>query len=158
MTPGKEDPWELKLQYFGHLLWRTDIRKDPDAGKDWRQEEKGRTEDEMVGWHHRLNGHEFEQAPGVCDGQGGLGCCSPWGHKESDMTVTEPNWRKDPNWSLPDPRGSVTERCFLRLEWRLQVIQSNSFIVAAPPGTQKQHRSNIWPLSMDGLDPTAQQG
>ena len=124
---AREDPWKLKLQYFGHLLWRTDIRKDPDAGKDWRQEEKGRTEDEMVGWHHRLNGHEFEQAPGVRDGQGGLACCSPWGHKESDTTVTELNWRKDPNWSLPDPRGSVRERCFLRLEWRLQAIQSNSF-------------------------------
>ena len=59
---------------------------DPDAGKDWRKEEKGITEEEMVGWHHWLNGHEFEQAPGVGDGQGGLACCSPWGHKESDMT------------------------------------------------------------------------
>ena len=62
------------------------IGKDPDAGKDWGQEEKGATEDEMVGWHHRLNGHEFEQAPGVGDRQGSLVCCSPWGRKESDMT------------------------------------------------------------------------
>ena len=62
------------------------IGKDPDPGKDWRQEEKGTIEDEMVGWHHWLNGHEFEQAPGVGDGQGSLACCSPWGHKESDMT------------------------------------------------------------------------
>ena len=62
------------------------IRKDPDAGKDWRQEQKQATEDEMVGWHHRLDGHEFEQAPGVGDGQGGLVCYSPWGFKESDMT------------------------------------------------------------------------
>ena len=53
------------------------IGKDPDAGKDWRQEEKGMTEDEMVGWHHPLDGHEFEQAPGVGDGQGSLSCCSP---------------------------------------------------------------------------------
>ena len=53
---------------------------------DRRQEEKGTTEDEMVGWHHGLDGHEFEQAPGVGDGQGGLACCSPWGCKESDMT------------------------------------------------------------------------
>ena len=60
--------------------------KDPDAGKDWRQEEKGMTEDEMVGWHHRLDGHEFGQAPGVDDGQGNLACCSPWGCKDSDMT------------------------------------------------------------------------
>ena len=73
------------------ILWPPDIKnwliwKDPDAGKDWRREEKGMTEDEMVGWHHRLNGHEFELILGVGDGQGGLVCCSPWGRKESDMT------------------------------------------------------------------------
>ena len=62
------------------------VRKDPDAGKDWRQEEKGMTEDEMVGWHHRLNGHMFEQIPTDGEGQGSLPCCGPWGHKESDMT------------------------------------------------------------------------
>ena len=62
------------------------LGKDPDAGKDWRQEEKGMTEDEMVGWHHRLNGHEFEQALGVGDGQGSLVYCSSWGRKVSDMT------------------------------------------------------------------------
>ena len=62
------------------------IGKDPDAGKDWGQEEKGTTEDEMVGWHHQLDGHEFEQAPGVGDGQGSLVCCSSWGHKELDTT------------------------------------------------------------------------
>ena len=62
------------------------IRKDPDAGQDWRQQEKGMTEDEMVGWHHRLNGHELEQTLGVGDGQGSLKCCSPWGCKESDVT------------------------------------------------------------------------
>ena len=59
--------------------------KDPDAGKDWRQG-KGMTEDEMVGWHHQLDGHEFEQAPGVGDGQGGLACFNPWGNKDSDTT------------------------------------------------------------------------
>ena len=62
------------------------IRKDPDAGKDRRQKEKGTTEDEMVGWHHQLNGREFEQIPGVGGGQGSLVCCSPRGRKESDMT------------------------------------------------------------------------
>ena len=78
---------KLKLQYFGHLMWRADsFEKDPDAGRDWGQEEKGTTEDEMVGWHHRLNGHEFGWSPGVGDGLGGLGCCSSWGCKESDMT------------------------------------------------------------------------
>ena len=69
------------------ILWPPDvksqpIRKDPDAGKDWRQEEKGTTEDKMVGWHHQLDGHEFEQALGVGDGQGSLECYIPWGHKE----------------------------------------------------------------------------
>ena len=71
------------------ILWPPDVknwllRKDPDAGKDWRQEEKGMTEDEMVGWHHWFDGHEFEQALSVGDGQGSLACCSPWGRKESD--------------------------------------------------------------------------
>ena len=73
------------------ILWPPDvknwlIREDPDAGKDWREEQKCMTEDEMVGWHHRLDGHEFEQAPGVGDGQGSLVCCSPWDWKELDMT------------------------------------------------------------------------
>ena len=62
------------------------LRKDPNVGKVWRQKEKGTTEDEMVGWHHWLNGHEFEQAPEVGNGQGSLACCSPWGLKESDTT------------------------------------------------------------------------
>ena len=62
------------------------IRKNPDAGKDGRQEEKGMTEDEMFKWHHQLNGHEFEQAPGDGEGQGSLACCSLWGHKELDIT------------------------------------------------------------------------
>ena len=78
------------------ILWSPDaknwlIGKDPDAGKDSRQE-KGMTEDEMVGWHHWLDGHEFEQAPGAGDGQESLACCSPWDHKESD--TTELNWNK----------------------------------------------------------------
>ena len=72
------------------------IGKDPDAGRDWGWEEKGTTEDEMAGWHHQLNGHEFEWTPGVGDRQGGLACCDSWDHKESDMTEqvnwTELNW------------------------------------------------------------------
>ena len=75
----------LKLQYFGHLM----RRKDPDAGKDWRKEEKGMTKDEMVGWHHQLDEHEFEQAPGVGDGQGSLACCRPWGHRVRHNRATE---------------------------------------------------------------------
>ena len=62
------------------------IGKDPDAGRDWGQEEKGTTEDEVAGWHHRLNAHEFGWIPGVGDGQGGLACCNSWGCKESDTT------------------------------------------------------------------------
>ena len=62
------------------------IEKDSDTEKDWGQEEKGMTEDEMVGWHHRLNGHEFEQTQGDSEGQGILACYSTWGHKELDMT------------------------------------------------------------------------
>ena len=62
------------------------IGKDSDAGRDWGQEENGTTEDEMAGWYHRLDGHEFEWTPGVGNGQGGLACCSSWGRKESDMT------------------------------------------------------------------------
>ena len=77
---------KLKLQYFGHLIRRTDSLEKTDAGKDRRQEEKGMTEDETVGWHYRLDGHEFEQDPGVGEGQGSLACCSPWGFKELDMT------------------------------------------------------------------------
>ena len=69
------------------LIW-----KDPDAGKDWRQEEKGMTEDEMVGWHHRPNAHEFEWAPEVGDGQGGLACCSPCGCRVRHSWATELNW------------------------------------------------------------------
>ena len=81
------------------ILWPPDAKswliwKHPDAGKDWGQEEKGTREDEMAGWHHRLNGHGFGWTPGVGDGQGGLARCSPWGHKESDMTERL-NWLKN---------------------------------------------------------------
>ena len=75
---------KLKLQYFGHLMRRADsFEKTLMLGKIEGKEEKGTTEDEMVGWHHWHNGHGFGWSPGVCDGQGGLVCCSSWGHKES---------------------------------------------------------------------------
>ena len=77
----------LKLQYFGHLMQRKRlIGKDSDAERDWGQEEKGTTEDEMAGWHHRLDGPEFELTPEDGDGQEGLVCCDSWGRKESDTT------------------------------------------------------------------------
>ena len=72
------------------------IEKDPDSGRDWGQEEKGTTEDEMAGWHHRLDGHGFGSTPEVGDGQGGLASCDSWGHKESDMT----EWLK---WTEQEP-------------------------------------------------------
>ena len=92
--------WKNLNETFGHstrgwakapLLWAPDadswlIRKDPEAGKGWRQKEKGMTEDERVGWHYWLSGHEIEQAPGDGEGQESLVCCSPWGRKKSDMT------------------------------------------------------------------------
>ena len=77
---------KLKLQYFGHWCEELTPWKDPDAGKDWRREEKWSTEDEMVGWHHWLDGRELERTPGVGDGQGGLACCDSWGRKELDTT------------------------------------------------------------------------
>ena len=77
---------KLKLQYFGHLMRRVDSLEKADAGRDWGQEEKGTTKDEMAGWHHQLDGRESEWTPGVGDGRGGLACCDSWGCKESDMT------------------------------------------------------------------------
>ena len=102
-NPKGNQPWifigRTDAEAETPVLWPPDakswlIGKDPDAGKDWRQEEKGTTEDEMVGWHHWLNGHEFEQTPGVGDGQGGLACCSPWSCKELDVTERL-NWTDD---------------------------------------------------------------
>ena len=100
---------KLKLQYF----WPPDVKiwligKDSDAGKDWRQEEKGTTEDEMVGWHYRLDGREFEQALGVGDGQVDLAWCSWWGCKKSDTTEwlnwTEETQKSGLNWA---GKGSI---------------------------------------------------
>ena len=95
------------------ILWPPDVKnwllgKDPDAGKDWRQEEKGMTEDEMAGWHHWLNGHEFEQAPGIGDGQGSLACCSPWGRKEWDATEWL-NWTDQLPKSTCQPANHASE-------------------------------------------------
>ena len=93
------------------------FRKDPDAGKDWSQEEKGTTEDEMVGWHHRLDRHEFEQVPGVGDGQESLACCSPWGHKESNSTEWL-NWTEHTNLSSP----TRYRKNLCPLQWKHRVL------------------------------------
>ena len=89
---GRTDAEAKAPKFLPHDAKNWVIGKDPNAGKDWGQEEKGATEDEMVGWLHRLNGHESEQTPGVSDGQGNLACRSPWGCKELDMT-----WRLNNN-------------------------------------------------------------
>ena len=90
VNPKGNQPWMFigmtDAEAGAPIHWPPDVKswligKDPDSGKDWRQKEKGMTEGEMVGWHHWLNGHEFEQAPGDGEGQGSLVCCSPWGHK-----------------------------------------------------------------------------
>ena len=98
--PKRDQSWvfigRTNVEADTPILWPPDakswlIGKDTDAGIDWGQEEKGTTEDEMVVWHHQLNGHGFGWTPGVGDGQGSLVCCSPWGHKESD-TTEQLNW------------------------------------------------------------------
>ena len=85
------------------------IGKDSDAGRDWGQEEKGMTEDEMAGWHHRLDGREFGWTPGVDDGQGGLACCNSWGFKESDTTEWL-NWTEHEYTGETQGNYSVTQR------------------------------------------------
>ena len=99
-------PWVFigRTDAEASILWPSDVKsqligKDPDAGKDWRQEEKGTAEDEMLGWHHQLNGHEFEQTPGDSEGWGSLECCIPWDPKESDVTEQLNN----KIYGLPDP-------------------------------------------------------
>ena len=95
VNPKGNQPWifsgRTDAEAETPILWPPDAKswltgKDPDAGKDWGQEEKRVTEDELVGWHHRVNGHEFELIPGDSEGQGSLACCSPWCCKESDAT------------------------------------------------------------------------
>ena len=89
---------KLKLQYFGHLMWRTDsFEKTLMLAKIEGRRRRGKQRDEIVGWHHRLDEHEFEQAPSVGNGQGRLACCSPWGHKETDATERL-NWTEQ--WYL----------------------------------------------------------
>ena len=106
------------------VIWPPDVKswliwKDPDAGRDWGQEEKSTTEDEMVGWHHRLNGHGFGWTPGVSDGQGGLACCCSWGRKESDTTEglnwTELKGEWKMHWVNIFPQVFLSYSYFLRL-------------------------------------------
>ena len=122
------------------ILWPPDVKswligKDPNAGKDWKQE-KGTTEDEMVGWHHQLGGHEFEQTPGAGDGQGSLECCSPWGHSVGQDWVTKLNctrsltnvyWRF---WCLADSFLSIPN-CYLHSGTSMKATHLIVLIVTA---------------------------
>ena len=109
---------KLKLQYFGHLMQRVDSLEKTDAGRDWWQEEKGTTENEMAGWHHWLDGHEFGWTQGVDDGQGGLTCCNSWGRKESDMTEWL-NWTES-QFSLTLHNPTVCSPPGSSVHWILQ--------------------------------------
>ena len=102
------------------LIW-----KDPDAGKDWRQEEEGMTEDEMVGWHHWLDKHEFGQTLGAGDGQGGLVCCSPWGHKELD-TTEQLNWTESLLQVRDEDTLTYTHHVFVQLSPLNEVYRDRS--------------------------------
>ena len=107
-------------------MWRVDSLEKTDAGRDWGQEEKGTTEDEMAGWHHWLDGCESEWTPGVGDGQGGLACCDSWGHKESDTTERL-------NWTELMQRTKV-----------LNVFYCSSFYYLFFTGTLAQATSYVW--------------
>ena len=111
------------------VLWPPDVNswligKDPDAWKDWAQAEKGMTEDEMVGRHHRLNGQRFGWTPGVGDGQGGLACCSSWGHIESDVTEWL-NWT-ELNWIVPTGPVSLTQKHKLKDQGKYNTYHTQS--------------------------------
>ena len=111
------------------------IGKDSDAGRDWRQEEKGTTEDEMAGWHHRLDGCESEWTPGVGDGQGGLLCCGSWGRKESDTTELL-NWLTAPEITLILDKGLLVSYSFAKLTkeswvWGLFTSCSHALVIWA---------------------------
>ena len=128
-NPKGNQPWiftgRTDAEAEAPILWPYDAKswllgKDPDVGEDRRQEEKGMTEDEMVGWHYRLNGHEPEQAPGDGEGQRSLVCCSPWGRKDSDMTEQMNNNNKKSrqwpsSWKFSPPQNSwnnpLTQEC-----------------------------------------------
>ena len=110
------------------ILWPPDVKnwliwKDPGAGIDWRREEKGTTEDKMVGWHHRLNGHEFEQAPGVGDGQGGLACCI---HGVSKSHTWLSNWT-ELNWTYPSFAQDVRESFLCEISRKAFAFLMKSF-------------------------------
>ena len=138
----------LCLLYETPILWPPDvkcqlIRKDSDAGKDWKQEEKGMTEANTVGWHHWLNEHEFEQALRDGEGQGSLASCNPWGCKESDRTE-QLNWTDD-KYQVPE-REWILTNCFLNrlkeLFLDLRILKPEAFLL--PTYFTKAFGKHLW--------------
>ena len=125
VSPKGSQPWIFigRTDAEAPILWPPDAKswltgKDPDAGKDWRQEEKGMTDNEMVGWHHRPNGHGCEQTPGDGEGQGSLACCSSWSYKELD-TTEQLNKKKSKETTLLEKHCFLAwdQCCFSALAW-----------------------------------------
>ena len=128
------------------VLWPPHVKswsigKDSDAGRDWGQEKKGMTEDEMAGWHHQLVGHEFGWTPGVGDGQGGLACCDSWSLKESDMTE-QLNWTE-----IWDGRGQRSLACCIRVGHDL--VTKQQYILSSK--VFGKMKPIIWGLRQGGL-------
>ena len=113
---------KLKLQYFGHVLQSWLIGKDSDAGRDWGQDKKGMTEDEMAGWHHWLDVRESEWTPGVGDGQGRLACCNSWSPKESDRT-------EQLNWTELTDVAEQLRYCYLLKASIILPVDANSWLI-----------------------------
>ena len=143
VNPKGNQPWifigRTDAEAETPILWPPDVKnwllgKDLDAGKDWRQEKKGTTEDEMVGWHHWLDGHEFEQAPGVGEGQGSLVCCSPWGCKELD-TIERLNWTE----------------LNAHFEMLMGDIQENSLVAQMIKNLPAVQETHVWSLGWEDL-------
>ena len=112
-------------------LWCTKnwlIRKDPDAGQDWRQEEKGTTKDEMVGWHHQLNRHEFEKAPGDSEGQGSLACCKESGVTKSQTWLS--NWKTATNQNKTLNSNLILHEFIIQLGWQFRLVTQSKVLAS----------------------------
>ena len=148
------------------ILWPPDVKnwvtwKDPDAGKDWRQEEKGTTEDEIVGWHYQLNGHEFDSTPGVGDGQGRLACCCPWGLRVGHDWVTELNWTESQGLTsliahLVKNLPAVQETRVRSLDWEdpLEKEIATHFSILAWRIPWREEPGGLWSMGSQGSDMT----
>ena len=150
--------WDQSWVFIGRtdiaeipILWPPDVKswliwKNPDAGKDWRQQEKGTTENEMAGWHHRLNGHEFGWTPGVGDGQWGLACCNSWGLKESD-TTEQVNWTEALFSTRSCPLRSCSQTNWVSFSKESQEVTLPPLIFAYPWNLIKFFTIYPWYLS-----------